>query len=67
MSTFVNNKDPDEMQHTSGSTLFVILKKSLRQKNTIFFDYYNLTPPDMYNELSQVYNNVSIKPEGRIH
>ena len=26
-----------------------------RQKNTIFFENYNLTPLDMYNELSQVY------------
>ena len=45
------------MQHyaASGSTLFVMVKKIFRQKNTIFFENFNLTPLDMYNGLSQVY------------
>ena len=38
---------------SSGSTLFVKVKKSFRQKNTIFFGNYNLTPLDMYNGLSK--------------
>ena len=37
-------------------------KKDLQTKNTIFFENTNLTPLDMYNELSQVY---CIKPEGK--
>ena len=68
MSTFANREDPDEMQHncciSSGSTLFVKVKKDFQTKNTIFFENYYLTPLDIYNGLSQVY---SIKPEGRIH
>ena len=38
--------------------------KIFRQKNTIFFENFNLTPLDMYNGLSEVN---CIKPEGRIH
>ena len=38
---FKNSEDPDEMQHnaafSSGSTLFVKVKKLFRQRNTIFF------------------------------
>ena len=49
---------------SSGSTLFVKVKKIFRPKNTIFFENYNLTPLDMYNGLSQVY---CIKPKGKIH
>ena len=64
MRTFANSEDPDEMQHSSGSSLFVKVKKISRQKNTIFFENYKLIPLDMYTELSQVY---CIKPEGRIH
>ena len=52
------------IMHSSGSTLFVMVKKIFRQKNTIFFGIFNLTPLDMYNGLSQVY---CIKPEGGIH
>ena len=48
---------------SSGSTLFVKVKK-IGQKNTISFLKYNLSPLDIYDELSQVY---CIKPEGRIH
>ena len=33
-------------------------------KKDLHFEQYNLTPLDMYNELSQVY---CIKPEGRIY
>ena len=40
------------------------VKKNFRQKNTIFFENYNLTPLDWYNGPPQVY---CIKPEGRIH
>ena len=46
------------------STLFVKVKKIVRQMNTLLFKNYYLTPLDMYNGLSQVY---CIKPEGRIH
>ena len=65
-STFANSKDPDEMQHyaASGPTLFVMVKKIFRQKNTIFFENFNLTALDMYNGLSQVYYT---KREGRTH
>ena len=41
-------------------TVFKDKKKIFRQKNTIFFSNYNLTPLDMY----QVY---CIKPKGRVH
>ena len=33
---------------SSGSTLFVKVNKIFRQKNTIFFENYNLTPLDIY-------------------
>ena len=46
---------------SSGSTLFVNVKKIFRQKH---LKLYYLTPLDMYNWLSQIY---CIKPEGRIH
>ena len=39
-------------------------KKMFREKNTLFFYNYNLTPLDMYIGLSQVY---CIKPEERIY
>ena len=43
----------------------VKVKKIFRQKNTIFYENYNLLLPlYMYNGLSQVYD---IKPEERIH
>ena len=35
--------------------MFVKVKKMFRQKNTVVFENYNLTPIDMYNGLSQVY------------
>ena len=44
--------------------MFVKVKKNIRKKIQYFLENYNLTPLDMYNELSQVY---CIKPEGRIH
>ena len=56
MGTFANSED-------SGSTLFVKVKKILRQKNTFFLNY-NPTPLDMCDGLPQVY---CIKPEGRIN
>ena len=46
MGIFANSENPDEMQHdgivlcdciSSGSTLFVKVKKIFRQKNAIFF------------------------------
>ena len=40
---------------SSGSALFVMVKKALHTKKYNFFQNYNLTPLDMYNELSQVY------------
>ena len=49
---------------SSGSKLFVKVKKIFRKKNTIMFENYSLTPLGMYNGLSQVY---CIKSEGRIH
>ena len=39
-----------------------IHKKDLQTKIQYFLKNYNLTPPDMYNGLSQVY---CIKPEGK--
>ena len=63
MGTFTNSVDPDEMPHYTGSPLFVMVKKHLQTKNTIFLENYNLTPLDMYNGLSQVY---CIEPKGRI-
>ena len=33
----------------------VKVKQIFRQKNTIFFENYNLTPLDKYNGLSQVF------------
>ena len=42
MSTFTNSVDPDAMPHYA---LFVKVKKKLvRQKNTVFFENYILTP-----------------------
>ena len=64
MSILANSEDTDEMQHNAafhhGSTLFVKVKKMLRQKHTIFFENYNMIPLDMYN--GQVN---CIKPEGK--
>ena len=51
MGTFTNSVDPDE----SFINTVCIGKKIFRQKNTIFFFNYNLTPLDMYNGLYQVY------------
>ena len=48
------------MQHT----MFVKVKNIFTQNNAIYFESYNLTPLDKYNELSQAY---CIKLEGRIH
>ena len=47
------------MQHFI--SLYTVCKgqKDLRQKNTIFFENYNLTSIEMYNALSQIY---CIKP-----
>ena len=64
MNNFAISEEPDEMQHSSGSTLFEKIKKSFRQNNIILLKNQNLAPLDMYNGLSQVY---CIKPEGRIH
>ena len=62
-----NREDQNEMPHYAafhqGSTVFVKVKKTFRQNNTIFFFNYNLTLLEMYNVLSQDY---CIKPEGRI-
>ena len=60
---FANSEDPDEMQHNVAfhQCLHCLLRyKGPSDKNTIFFKYFNLTPLDMYNGLSQVF---SIKPE----
>ena len=57
MGTFSNSKDPDEMQHNAAfhQGLHCKGKKIFRQKNTIFFENYNLTSLDMYNGLFRVY------------
>ena len=66
MSTFANSEDPDEVQHNLHfiRVYTVEVKNTFRQKNTIFFENYNLTPLDMYNGLAKVY---WFEPEGRIH
>ena len=60
MGTSTNSEDPDEIPHN------VAFHQGLhfRQKITIFFESYNLTPLDVYNGLTQVYR---IRLEGRIH
>ena len=45
-------------------TLVAGYKKIFRQKHTMFFENYNLTPLDTYNGLSKVY---CIKQEGILH
>ena len=42
MGTFINSEDQDEMP-----TLFVMVKKIVRQKIQLFKKNYNLTPLDM--------------------
>ena len=65
MGTFTNREDPDEMPHFAAFNLGLHQKqKRYSDKKYYFFIYYNLTPLDIYNGLSQVY---CIKPEGRIH
>ena len=67
MSIFANSEDPDEMQHNAAFIrVYTACKDKLifRQKDSIFFENYNLTPLDMYNGLSKSY---CIEPEGRIH
>ena len=67
MISFANSEDPDKMQHNAAFYQDIRCKGKkniFRQKNTIFFFNYNLTPLDMYNGISQVY---CIKPEGIIH
>ena len=49
MSTFANIEDPDEMQHSSGSTLFVKVKNSSDKRIEYIFFNFNLTPLDIYN------------------
>ena len=62
MGTFTNSEDPNAAcSISSGSTLFVRVKKVFRQKIQSFFDNYNHTPIEMYNGL------YFIKPERRIH
>ena len=62
MGTFTNGEDTDEMPHniaqygiSSGSTLFVKVKRHSDQKYSILFETYNLTRLDFHNGLSQVY------------
>ena len=51
MSTFANSEDPCSiMLHFIRVYTVCKGKKIFRQKNTIFFENYNLTPLDMYNE-----------------
>ena len=57
MSTFANSEDPDKMQQCLHCLLKV--KNIHRQKNTIYFENYNLTLLDMINGLSVLF----IKPE----
>ena len=48
MGTFTNSVDPDEWCGISlGSTLFGKVKMRFRQKNTIVFKNYSLTPLDI--------------------
>ena len=48
MISFANNEDPDALCCISSeSTLFVKVKNIFRQKNTIFFVNYTLTPLGM--------------------
>ena len=65
MGTLTNSEDSDEMPHQHKAAFHQgIEKKIFRQKITIFFENYKLTPLDMYNGLWQVY---CIKLERRIH
>ena len=62
MGTFTNSIDPDEMLHIAAfhqATLIVKVKKIFRQNTKIFYEYYNLTPLDVNNGLSQVYCIIS--------
>ena len=61
--TVANSEDPDEMPHNAAfhHCLHCQGKKKVFRQN---IQYYNLTPLDMNNGLSQVY---CIKLEGRIH
>ena len=58
MSIFANSEDSDEMQHIPNAAFHLCLhyrkgKKIFRQNNTIYMgEKKNLTPLDMYNELS---------------
>ena len=65
MSTPANSENPDEVQHNAAfhQSLHCKRKKSL-DKNAIFFENYNLTSLDKYNDLFQVY---CMNPEGRFH
>ena len=67
MKTFANSENQDEMQHnTAFSRLHFIRVYTVCKvnKDTMFFEKYNLAPLKLYNGLSQVY---CIKPDGLIH
>ena len=60
MSTLANSEDPDEMQHISGFTLFVKVKKIFRQKTQYFVKIQPDTRVPRKNPL--VYKRLNIYP-----